>query len=98
MNHEALMNAPDLQRIALACLDSWNAEPLPLDQRSICYKWVARRYATMFGGSFHQARLVELERLGFLAKDDTSRGGDRRYYRLTDPVRVVEILKSSHAH
>jgi len=52
----------------------------------------------MFGGSFHQARLVELERLGFLAKDDTSRGGDRRYYRLTDPVRLVEILKSCNAN
>lgn len=90
--NEVLMNDPELQRILLACLDYWNAETNTPDQRSICYKWVARRYTTMFGGSFHQSRLAELERLGFLAKDgDTSRGGNRRYYRLTHPASLVKL-------
>jgi hypothetical protein len=85
-NKTPLKDDLQLQQIALACLDYWNKEICAPDQRSICYSWVARRYAAMFGGSFHQSQLARLERLGFLAKDgDTSRGGDRRYYRITNP-------------
>ena len=89
----------ELRQILLACLDYWNAEPCAPDQRSICYSWVARRYEAMFGGSFHQTRLAQLERLGILAKDgDTSRGGDRRYWRIIDPAGLAEILKGCNAN
>src|SRR5262249_23510980 len=100
MNTEtALKDDPQLQQIALACLDYWNRETCTPDQRSICYKWVSRRYEAMFGGSFHQSRLAQLERLGLLATDgDTSRGGHRRYYRITDQARLAEILKSCGAN
>lgn len=85
MNNELLSN-PELQRVALACLDY--GSPV------VCFSWVARRYAARFGGTFHQARLAELERLRILAKDgDTSRGGHRRYWRIVDPVGLAELLK-----
>lgn len=89
-----LRDDPELQRIAAACLEYWNGESYGL-HRAICYSWVARLYASKFGGSFHQARLAQLERLGILAKNgDTSRSGHRRYYRITNPERLSEILKS----
>src|SRR5262252_1193888 len=98
MNTEtALKDDPQLQQIALAYLDYWNAEPCSPDQRSICYKWVARRYASMFGGSFHQSRLAHLQRLGFLAKDgEPSR--HRLYYRIINPAALAELLKSYNSN
>lgn len=94
MTNELLRDDPELLRIAAACLEYWKGEPYG-PHRAICYSWVARLYASKFGGSFHQTRLAQLERLGILVKDgDTSRGGSRRYYRITDPRRLSEILKS----
>jgi hypothetical protein len=89
-----LLNDPELQRIVWACLDYWTKEPVAPAERSICYKWVLRRYQSQFGGTFHQSRLAALERIGVLAKDgDTSRGGDRRYYRILDPAALAQLLK-----
>jgi hypothetical protein len=92
-----ILNDPELQRILVACLDYCSAESCAPTQPVICYKWVARCYDARFGGKFrrfHQSRLGELERLGVLAKDgDTSRGGDRRYYRILDPSALAELLK-----
>ena len=83
----------ELQRVLWACLAYWNTEPNPLDERVVCYPWVARRYKDRFGGTFHQSRLQHLARLGFLAKDDTSRGGNRRYYRINGTAQLAEFLK-----
>ncbi len=92
-----IVNDPELQRILWACLDYWSGEQVAADKRSICYSWVARRYEARFGGTFHQSRLTELERLGILAKDgDSSRGGHRRYYRIIDPAGLAELLKGSN--
>jgi len=91
-----ILNDLELQGILWACLDYWSTETCAPAQPVICYKWVARRYHARFGGTFHQSRLAELERLGVLAKDgDTSRGGDRRYYRILDPAGLAELLKAS---
>ena len=83
----------ELQRVLWACLTYWNTEPNPLDERAICYSWVARCYQNKFGGTFHQSRLQHLARLGFLTKDDTSRGGNRRYYRINDSTQLANFLK-----
>ena len=91
MSKEAL-NDPELQRILLACLDYWNTEQVPVNERAICFSWVARRYKARFGGTFRQSSLQELARLGVLAKDgDTSSGGHRRYYRIIDPAQMAEF-------
>jgi len=87
-----IANDPELQRIIWACLDYWSAGSCAPADPIICFKWVARRYEAKFGGTFHQSRLAELERLGVLAKDgDTSRGGHRRYYRIVDPAGLAEF-------
>lgn len=83
----------ELQRVAWACLTYWNAEPVPFDERAICYSWAARCYKNRFGRTFHQSRLQDLARLGLLAKDDASRGGNRRYYRIDNPAKLGEFLK-----
>src|ERR1700730_1661599 len=84
----------ELHRILWACLTYWNTEPNPIDDRAVCYSWVARCYQDRFGETFHPARLQQLARLGYLAKDDTSRGRNRRYYRINDPTRLAELLNA----
>ena len=89
---------PDLdaesRHVRWACYHYWQSESLhlPPDQRSICYTWVRRQYEGRFVMSFHQSRLTLLAKLGFLAKDDTARGGSRRYYKLVNPERTQELL------
>src|SRR5260370_33267982 len=81
-----LRNNSELQKVAQACLDYGNAV--------VCFSWVARRYRTRFGGTFHQSRLAELERLGVLRKDgDTSRGGHRRDLRRSRSARIARLLR-----
>jgi hypothetical protein len=90
--NEALIDR-ELQRVLWACLAYWSTEPNPPDKRAVCYSWVARRYQDRFAGTFHQSRLHHLALLGLLAKDDTSRGGNRQYYRINDPAQLAEFLK-----
>jgi hypothetical protein len=87
------LSDPELQRVVWACLTYWSTEQQPLDERAICYKWVARCYKNKFGGTFNQSRLQHLARLGLLTKGDTSRGGNRRYYRISDPGKLAEFLE-----
>lgn len=78
--------ALEQQRIIWACYQYWATEPTKPEDRVVCYSWVLRLYRTKFGRSFHQSKLEHLARLGILEKADTSRGGTRRYYRITDPA------------
>ncbi|SRR6266542_856587 len=56
---------------------------LPEEEQIVCFSWAERVHRAEFGRSLHNGHLRQLAKLGFLAKDDTSRGGDRRYYRIT---------------
>ncbi len=83
----------ELQRVLLACYEYWQNEPLPTNDRFVCYSWVIGIYQRMFGGWFHQAKLYQLTKLGFLKQDDTSRSGHRRYYKIVNPGLVEGLAK-----
>lgn len=83
----------ELQRILWACYKYWDGESLPPQERIICYSWVLGPYEDRFGTKFHQSGLRRLTKLRFLEKDDTSRGGHRRYYKIVDPDRVGDLLR-----
>jgi hypothetical protein len=83
------------RRVLWACYEHWKATAVSADQRSVCYRWIIRPYADRFGTRFHPSRLAHLARLGWLAKEDSSRGGSRRYYRIADPARLADLLRES---
>ena len=85
MTSSGTLADPELQRIFSVCIEYSNAEPLPPEERAICHKWINRLYKNKFGISFHPWKLQALAQLGLLTKLDASRGGDRRYYRISDP-------------
>lgn len=88
-------NDKELQRVLWACYEYWRNEPLPVEDRELCYSWVVGPYKKRFGTQFHQSKLGMLARLGWLNQADTSRGGGRRYYTIPTPERVKELLKNS---
>lgn len=94
MEVNRIENDPELQKVLWACYKYWQCETLPPENRVICYSWVVRLYQYRFGAKFHQSKLKHLAKLGFLREDDTARGGRRRYYKLMEPDRVVELLRS----
>ncbi len=83
----------ELQRVLWACYEYWQTEPLPVDQRAVCYSWAIGPYEKTFGTQFHQSRLYRLTKLGFLQQARTSRGGGRRYYTLNNPEGIAGLLK-----
>jgi hypothetical protein len=91
MTTTVTLNA-DLLKVLWACHAYWLTEPVPVEQRSVCFSWVEGKYRDRFGGTFHQSMLATLAKLGFLVPDDTSRGGKRRYYRLSDPQAIRELV------
>jgi len=93
MRVEEIENNPELQRVLWACYKYWQGESLPPRERVICYGWILRLYEDKFGVRFHQSRLGQLAKLGFLEQADTSRGGRRRYYKIVDPDRVDALLR-----
>lgn len=82
----------DLLRALWACYAYWLTEPTPVEERSVCFSWVEGKYRERFGGTFHQSMLATLAKRGLLVPDDTSRGCKRRYYRLSDPATVRELV------
>jgi hypothetical protein len=93
MRANEIENDLELQRVLWACYRYWQGEALPPHERVICYSWVVRLYEDRFDAGFHQSKLRRLAGLGFLQQDDTSRGGNRRYYMIVDPNRVASLLK-----
>ncbi len=82
----------DLQKILWACYQYWSSQEQPEQERSICYSWIIRPYKERFGSDFHQSKLAELAKLGFLDREETSRGGRRRYYRIVKPNHIQSLL------
>jgi len=52
---------------------------------------VEGKYREKFGGTFHQSKLAALAGPRHLVRDDDSRGGHRRYYKLNDPQGIREL-------
>ena len=93
MGTEEAKVSPELRQVLWACYMYWQGEPVPPDERSICYGWIAGPYERKSGTSFHQSRLRQLVELGFLDQADVARGGYRRYYKIVDPDRIENLLK-----
>lgn len=58
---------------------------------SFCGEWIMHACQDQ-GIPFHQAWLTKLANVGLLVKEDTSRGGHRRYYHLGDGELAKEVL------
>ena len=93
MRADEIEDYPELQRVFWACYKYWQGESLPPGERIICYSWVLHLYEDKFGTKFHQSRLRQLAKFGFLKQDHTSRSGRRRYYKIVDPDRVDVLLR-----
>jgi hypothetical protein len=61
------------------------------ESSSFCGEWIMHACEQQ-GVPFHQAWLRKLANVGLLAKEDTSRGGHRRYYHLGDVALVRQVL------
>jgi hypothetical protein len=92
MNSQAIQLSPELERVLWACYEYWRNIDQPEEERVICYSWVVTKYELRFGTRFHQSRLHELANFGLLELEDSSRGGNRRYYKLPDPEGIRALL------
>jgi hypothetical protein len=63
---------------------------------SFCGEWIMQACQQQ-GVLFHQAWLTKLANVGLLVKEDTSRGGHRRYYHLADVVLAQQVLDRAGA-
>lgn len=59
---------------------------------SFCGEWIMHACQKQHI-PFHQAWLTKLANVGLLVKEDTSRGGHRRYYHIKDETLVREVLE-----
>jgi len=40
----------DLLRVLWACHSYWETEPVPVEDRAVCFSWVEGKYREKFGG------------------------------------------------
>ena len=83
----------DLLRVLWAVNDYWQKSNQPPAERVVCYSWVVQAHEEKFGGSFHQSKLHNLAKLGFLKPEWSS--NDRRYYSVPNPGQVRSLSKNS---
>ena len=70
----------DLERVWWACRECARTSLTP--DGSFCHTWVSTIYERECGSGFHQSKMKKLARLGLLRENDSTRGGNRRYYTL----------------
>ena|SRR5579872_2393465 len=73
-----------------ACLDL----PVKDERGTFAGEWL-KEHCERRGIPFHQGWLTTLSNAGLLAKDDLTRGGKRRYYRVADEVMAREVISST---
>lgn len=78
-------------RVLCACYEYWATEPLPIEDRVICFRWIKRGFESRFGVELTRREFDLAAKSGLLVKADTSRGGNRRYYRLVDPDQLRQL-------
>jgi len=76
-------------KLLRACLDL----PFKDERGTFAGKWL-KDHCERQGIRFHQGWLTTLSNEGLLAKDDLTRGGTRRYYRIADEILAREILEA----
>jgi hypothetical protein len=47
---------------------------------AICFEWLRPVYRELFGIDLHPSKLIALANRGLLRRNDSTRGGARRYY------------------
>ncbi|GAB4159498.1 MAG: hypothetical protein Tsb009_36800 [Planctomycetaceae bacterium] len=82
----------ELRHVLWACHDYCCQGAHPENQSVICYHWIIDRYEEKFGERFHQSNLDHLAKAGFLKKESSARGGNRRYYTIENPELVEQLL------
>ena len=93
MNSGEININKDIREVLWACCKYWQREDVPKKNRSIYYTWVKGPYQERFRKLFHQSKLHQLAKLVFLEPEDTSRGGNRRYYKLVKPEKINKLLE-----
>jgi hypothetical protein len=58
---------------------------------TFCGRWI-KSHCEHEGVPFHQGWLRKLANLDLLEREDSSRGGNRRYYRIKDAALIQEVL------
>jgi len=86
-------NEPELQQILWACYECSQTDLVAAGEGSVCYSSMIDSYKKKFRSEFHPAKLYWLTKLGFLKQAHASRGGNRRYYTITNRDRVLQLLK-----
>ena len=71
MGTTATLNV-ELLRVLWACYAYWQTEPVPVEERSVCFSWVEGSYLQRFGGTFHQSKLLTLANTFQVPSDRTS--------------------------
>lgn len=85
--HEARLHLEECHlRVLRVCMDYPTGE-----HGTFCGEWIMRR-CEQHGVPFHQGWLRKLANVGLLERDDSSRGGNRRYYRLKDKQLLQQFL------
>jgi hypothetical protein len=88
--------APRLDDTHLSLLRVCLDYPHKDNKGSFAGEWI-KNECERRGVPFHQAWLTKLVNEGLLVKDDLTRGGKRRYYRITDAELARRVLSLTAA-
>src|SRR5438093_13758786 len=93
MNIKEVENDPELRQVLWACYDHWKNDANPPDKRRIWSGYIMDSYRNRFGSEFHQTKLYWVTKHGSLTQAESVRGGARRYYKMIDPDKILNLLQ-----